>query len=78
MVSGTHENLRLDGATRDSIGQQLRLEYQEVTAAPLPDEHVYLLLSLRHKQRDRENERRAPHAGTLNHDHPQSAHDQSA
>ena len=78
MTSGMRENLWLDRAVRESIGRQLRLEYRGLITAPLPDEHVYLLLSLRHKQRDREKDRRAPGSGRSNCDHPHPVYDQSA
>jgi hypothetical protein len=72
------QNLWLDKAVRETIGRQLRLEYRAVTAAPLPDEHVYLLLNLRHKQRDRERDRGAPGSGRSNSDRPSLIQDRNA
>ena len=39
------------------IGMKLRDVYGSPEAAPLPDEHVDLLLRLRHKERDQERTR---------------------
>lgn len=44
----------LDRTVRDHLGQGLRLVYErELTNQPIPNGHVDLLLSLRHKERDR-------------------------
>ena len=47
----------LDDIVRRRIGAKLRADYAELERQPLPDEHVDLLLRLRHKERDRQPKR---------------------
>src|SRR3954464_6165064 len=46
----------LDHVTRDHIGALLRAAYDEVAKQPIPNEHVDLLLALRHMERERRRE----------------------
>ena len=43
----------LDRVSRDRIGTLLRAAYEEVAKEPIPNEHIDLLLSLRHMERER-------------------------
>ena len=45
---------RLDMNTRSHIGAHLRSSFEELGKEPIPDEHAHLLLTLRHKERDRQ------------------------
>ena len=46
----------LDQTSRDYIGTLLRAAYDEVAKEPIPNEHVDLLLALRHMERERRRE----------------------
>ena len=46
----------LDPISRDRIGALLRAAYEEVAKGPIPNEHVDLLLALRHMERERRRE----------------------
>ena len=46
----------LDRASQDRIGIILRATYAEVAKEPIPNEHVDLLLALRHMERERRRE----------------------
>ena len=46
----------LDRVARDRIGTLLRATYDEVAKGPIPNEHVDLLLALRHMERERRRE----------------------
>ena len=46
----------LDRGSRDRIGALLRAAYDEVARAPIPNEHIDLLLALRHMERERRRE----------------------
>jgi len=46
----------LDQALRDHIGPLLRAAYEEVAREPIPNEHIDLLLALRHMERERRRE----------------------
>ena len=43
----------LDRVSRDHIGALLRAAYDEVAKQPIPNEHIDLLLALRHMERER-------------------------
>jgi len=43
----------LDRASLDRVGAILRATYEGVTKEPIPNEHIDLLLALRHKERER-------------------------
>ena len=44
----------LDSISRDHIGALLRAAYEEVAKAPIANEHIDLLLALRHMERERQ------------------------
>ena len=46
----------LDRVSRDRIVALLRAAYEEVASAPIPNEHIDLLLALRHIERERRRE----------------------
>ena len=46
----------LDRASRDHIGALLRAAYEEVARELIPNEHIDLLLALRHMERERRRE----------------------
>lgn len=46
----------LNRPSRDRIGALLRAAYEEVARAPVPNEHIDLLLALRHMERERRRE----------------------
>jgi hypothetical protein len=78
MRSAKGKNLTLNRVARTNIGSGLRAEYKAVTGEPIPDEHVYLLLALRQKEREqnRDQGRSSPGGVTCTHPHP--GHDQGA
>ncbi len=43
----------LDRASQDRIGALLRATYEEVANEGIPNQHIDLLLALRHKERER-------------------------
>jgi hypothetical protein len=43
----------LDRASQDRIGALLRAAYAEVAEEGIPNQHIDLLLALRHKERER-------------------------
>ena len=43
----------LDRASQDRIGALLRAAYAEVAKEGIPNQHIDLLLALRHKERER-------------------------
>jgi hypothetical protein len=50
---GETEGAKLDSVARRRIGRRLRAQYRALTGAPIPNEHVDLLLTLRHVERER-------------------------
>jgi hypothetical protein len=60
-LSSSHRNKAaqipcLNRVSRDHIGTLLRAAYDEVAKEPIPNEHVDLLLALRHMERERRRE----------------------
>jgi hypothetical protein len=47
------EGAKLDSVARHRIGRRLRAQYRSLTGAPIPNEHVDLLLTLRQVERER-------------------------
>ena len=47
----------LDRASQERIGAILRATYERVTKEPIPDQHIDLILALRHNERERRRER---------------------
>jgi hypothetical protein len=50
------EAVCLDRASQDRIGAILRATYERVTKEPIPNQHIDLILALRHKERERRRE----------------------